>query len=291
MASFFQKDSLMKGFSLAVKSFYFVLSLSFFFHALFYLFLSGVLSPKPSKNKVEPVTLEIVSREKKQVIETPQTENEKKPKNPHYLADKDNDPEEQTKVRKRSLGKALDPGHKRGSKKKTSKSRKEVLEKKKAKESNKKGSFPLKKKTLSHYKSLLESSRNLLSSDSEPSFEDILEEDLKEGERINLSTSKFRYIGYFTNIRKTIELIWTYPVIAGKEGKQGVVTLEFTILKTGEVKRIKILKTSGYKILDTTIVEAIQEASPFPALPKTFKKEQLTIEGNFSYVLSGYSSY
>ena len=276
---------------MAVRSFYFVFSLSLFFHALFYFFLSGMLFSKLPKNKVEPVTLEIIPREKKQVIETPQTENKKKPKNPHYLADQDNDPEEQTKVRKRSLGKALNPGHKKGSQKKSSRSRKEILEKKKAKKENKKGSFPLKKKRVSHYKSLLESSRNLLSPGSESSFQDLIEEDLKEGERINLSTSKFRYIGYFTNIRKTIELIWTYPVIAGKEGKQGTVTLEFTILKTGVVKGIKILKTSGYKILDTTIVEAIQEASPFPSLPKTFKKEQLTIEGNFSYVLSGYSSY
>lgn len=122
-------------------------------------------------------------------------------------------------------------------------------------------------------------------------FRDYVSDDLKEGDSIDLSTTKFRYIGYFTNLRKQIEMTWVYPTLAARNGKQGNVFLEFSISKNGKASKIKVLRSSGYRILDDSIVQAIQEASPFAPLPESISKEELRITGTFSYIISGYSSY
>ncbi|MBP6217004.1 MAG: energy transducer TonB [Oligoflexales bacterium] len=115
--------------------------------------------------------------------------------------------------------------------------------------------------------------------------------DDEEGETLDLNTKEFRYIGYFTGLRKAIELAWVYPYDAARRGLQGKVQLRFTIKADGKISRLAVLQTSGHETLDQAIVEAIKVAAPFAPLPKGFNKENLTITGSFNYVLSGVSSY
>ncbi len=89
-------------------------------------------------------------------------------------------------------------------------------------------------------------------------------------------------------MRKAIELVWNYPSEAAQRGMEGEVTVEFVIAKSGSVSRIKVLKSSGYKILDDAIVEALRLASPFAPLPDGFGKQKMLITGSFRYILSPY---
>lgn len=110
-----------------------------------------------------------------------------------------------------------------------------------------------------------------------------------DGDRLDLDTKEYRYMGYFSSMRKSIELVWVYPAEASRRGIQGTVTVEFTIEKSGASKSIKVLRSSGSESLDNAIVEAIRDAQPFAPLPDGFGKEKLTITGNFNYVLTGYA--
>lgn len=118
-------------------------------------------------------------------------------------------------------------------------------------------------------------------------YQDYISDKMAVGDRVDINTADYRYIGYFTSMRKAIELVWNYPYEAIQRGLQGEVGLEFTIFKDGSVKNIKVIQTSGYDALDRAIVDAIKLASPYSPLPNGIAKgDRLTITGSFRYVLT-----
>jgi len=122
-------------------------------------------------------------------------------------------------------------------------------------------------------------------------YQDYVDDKVEEGDRIDINTTEYRYIGYFTSMRKAIELVWNYPLAAARKGLQGEVGLEFAINTDGHATHIKVIKSSGYEILDRAIVDAIKLASPFSPLPKGFGKKRIVITGSFRYILNSYGSH
>ncbi|MBC7660439.1 MAG: energy transducer TonB [Chitinophagaceae bacterium] len=121
-------------------------------------------------------------------------------------------------------------------------------------------------------------------------YQDYVEDAVETGDKIDLNTTNFRFIGYFTSIRKAFELVWVYPSEAVRRGLQGETHVEFTINKDGTVTRIKVVESSGHKILDEAVVEALKLASPFGPLPPGYNKDHLTIVGSFRYVLTNFAN-
>ncbi len=138
-----------------------------------------------------------------------------------------------------------------------------------------------------NYKKLLPNQKDL-SGLANAGYIEHLKDNIDLGDRIDLNTTEYRYMGYMTGLRKAIELVWTYPSEAAQRGMQGEVVVEFVIAKTGVVSRIKVIRSSGYKLLDDNIVQALKLASPFSPLPDSFGKEKMMITGAFTYVLSPY---
>lgn len=138
------------------------------------------------------------------------------------------------------------------------------------------------------YEKLLASNYTALEKQTEIGYQDYIEDDIAEGDQIDLNTTEYRYIGYFSGLRKSIELVWTYPREAARRGMEGVVGLQFSINAAGKAQRVKVTKSSGYQMLDEAIVNAVKLASPFAPLPESFDKDRLVVTGSFSYVLSGW---
>lgn len=150
---------------------------------------------------------------------------------------------------------------------------------------NSKVLVPRRPKARNAYENLLNNSLSLMSDEVKAGYQDYVEDDLEIGNAIDLNTQEYRYIGYFTNLRKSIELTWTYPAPALRRGLYGNVHLKFTIDKDGKVSRIMVLDSSGHRILDSAIVDAIELAAPFAPLPQGFGSK-INIKGNFRYVLN-----
>lgn len=70
-------------------------------------------------------------------------------------------------------------------------------------------------------------------------------------------------------------LLHNIPPSSGK--KPGQVIFDFTILRSGEVKDIKLKKSSGDRPFDNAVWEALQSASPLQELPESFKSKALKI--------------
>lgn len=81
-------------------------------------------------------------------------------------------------------------------------------------------------------------------------------------------------------VRAAIERAKSYPPLARRWGIEGTVTTEFTISATGYPENIRIVKSSGYEILDAAAKKTLLRASPLPAIkgnlavPITFKIER-----------------
>ena len=67
-------------------------------------------------------------------------------------------------------------------------------------------------------------------------------------------------------IRSAIQKNLIYPFTAKKRNIEGTVLTEFSINNSGIPVNIKIIKSSGFNVLDSAAVQTIPKASPFPVL-------------------------
>ena len=87
------------------------------------------------------------------------------------------------------------------------------------------------------------------------------------GRSLSISTREYRYMSYFAHMKEKIEMAWLYPEEAQRGGQQGVATLRFTVLHSGQVKDVQVVRTSGFPLLDRYAVKAVNDAhfNPMPA--------------------------
>ena len=83
----------------------------------------------------------------------------------------------------------------------------------------------------------------------------------------------FGYGYYLDRLLQLIDANWTRPPLGS-----GVRTiLHFRIQKDGAIDELKIEESSGYNSFDLAAWRAVQNASPFPALPASYRHDSLGI--------------
>jgi len=102
---------------------------------------------------------------------------------------------------------------------------------------------------------------------------------------ISIGTQSIKYASYLEHIKNKIENVWTYPTEAARTGQQGTLLVLFSINKNGDLIRLKLVRSSGYPLLDKAALQAVRDASPFPPLPKRFNLDILNIYATFEYDL------
>jgi protein TonB len=114
------------------------------------------------------------------------------------------------------------------------------------------------------------------------------EEEGKPGGETTFSTREYKYYGYNTRLREKIESVWNYPYEAVQKGIYGDLVIRFTILKSGKLGEVRLIRTSGYTMLDDAAMKALRDAAPFWPLPDEWKEDAYTITGHFVYTLGGF---
>jgi TonB family protein len=107
----------------------------------------------------------------------------------------------------------------------------------------------------------------------------------KDEATISLDTTDALYYPYATIIKERIQRHWTYPVAARERHVQGDLLIIFRLERNGHLVNSRIARSSGYQILDSASVKAIELASPFPPFPETIPVEFLNINASFTYQL------
>ncbi|MBE9505158.1 MAG: energy transducer TonB, partial [Proteobacteria bacterium] len=110
---------------------------------------------------------------------------------------------------------------------------------------------------------------------------------IEEGKEVSLNTTEFKYVSYFSKLKRKIKMVWKYPETARVKGLQGTLTLRFTLNGDGSLRDVKVVQSSGYQILDEGAVEAVKKAAPFYSIPGVLG-DNLVIVADFQYQLSTY---
>lgn len=71
----------------------------------------------------------------------------------------------------------------------------------------------------------------------------------------------------FAYIRDKILRNVSYPDMARRKGWQGKVLLSFIVTANGSVREFRIIKSSGFPMLDKSAVKTVKDTAPFPRPP------------------------
>ena len=115
-----------------------------------------------------------------------------------------------------------------------------------------------------------------------------LDKDLKKeevGEAINLDTRDFRFASYFAHIKERIQRNWNWPNEA--RDYAGRLVLRFILSEDGKLRKVELLSSSGYRILDDEAMSALAKAAPFRPFQPGMGRKFLNIEGTFVYEHAG----
>ena len=88
---------------------------------------------------------------------------------------------------------------------------------------------------------------------------------------------------YFNKVKQLIESQWEYPELALRYGLQGTLALEFMIGSSGQLERLRLIRSSGSQVLDEEALRAIKAAAPFPPIPPWIKPNPLLISASMEY--------
>jgi len=101
---------------------------------------------------------------------------------------------------------------------------------------------------------------------------------------VSLDTQELKYVSYFWHVKQKITNLWAYPIEAQRMGMEGVVVIRMNLLRTGELEKVQLVRSSGYGILDSEARDAVVMAGPFHPFPEQIKDRKLIIEGYFRYM-------
>jgi protein TonB len=87
-----------------------------------------------------------------------------------------------------------------------------------------------------------------------------------------------RFGWYAQILRDKVARAWHTGDVDPRLKTAPVVIVTFTLLRSGEVRNVKVAQRSGNAVLDYSAERAIYDAAPFPALPPGYENNQASIE-------------
>ena len=90
---------------------------------------------------------------------------------------------------------------------------------------------------------------------------------------------------YVESLRKKLNGNSRYPDYARRKGHEGAVDLVFAVGENGDVDNVKLLKSSGFILLDVEALRNVRESAPFGPVPAATATVPLTVRLTFSYEL------
>lgn len=104
-------------------------------------------------------------------------------------------------------------------------------------------------------------------------------------ETVDIDSQDERYAPYLKKIKIKVENIWSYPHQAFERRKEGISTVRFSLDQSGKLGASRIIKSSGYDLLDREALSAVRSAAPYEHFPQDINLSRLHIIASFQYRL------
>jgi protein TonB len=92
---------------------------------------------------------------------------------------------------------------------------------------------------------------------------------------VNASTREYRYASYLEAWRQKVERVGNlnYPDEARRRKLYGDLILHVSVRADGSLERVRVVRSSGFSVLDDAAVRIVKLASPFAAFPPEIAKD------------------
>lgn len=94
----------------------------------------------------------------------------------------------------------------------------------------------------------------------------------------------FPFPWYIDRVIDKVEESWIKPYIQNSEGQNYEAVVYFVITRTGQVKDVKVEKSSNIPAMDRSAESAVYNSQPFPPLPTQWTEPDLAFRLTFDYV-------
>ena len=91
--------------------------------------------------------------------------------------------------------------------------------------------------------------------------------------------------GYLGQIQRIIEHAKEYPEASRRAGREGKGKVQFTILRNGDVRNIKLLTQTPYPNLNQEAINAVERSAPFSGFPDSLTQKSVKVVLPFRFEL------
>lgn len=115
--------------------------------------------------------------------------------------------------------------------------------------------------------------------------------DIERGDTVWMDTQQDLLISFMRRFRNNIYGVWNYPESARRQNQQGSCLLRITVDRDGNVTDVKLMESSGFRVLDDEAMRAVRQGATYGPLPRAYPNEYLHIMALFNYQMGGSSGY
>ncbi|ACM20161.1 periplasmic energy transduction protein, TonB-related [Geotalea daltonii FRC-32] len=110
--------------------------------------------------------------------------------------------------------------------------------------------------------------------------------EVEDGEASFLNTDDILFGSFLRRFETAVYGVWRYPQEAARHGIQGVTPVRITFNRKGEVVDVKLLESSGSRILDEEVLRTLREIGRIGSFPRGYTKDTFKLIAFFQYINS-----
>ncbi|OGR30308.1 MAG: TonB-dependent receptor [Desulfuromonadales bacterium GWD2_54_10] len=117
----------------------------------------------------------------------------------------------------------------------------------------------------------------------EESYRRKFENEIAEGDTRFLNTDDIQFGSFLRRFENSVYGVWRYPAEAARNGIEGITPVRITFSRNGEIMQVKLLESSGSRILDDEVIRTLKAIGPVGAFPKGYDKDEFNLIAFFQY--------
>lgn len=109
------------------------------------------------------------------------------------------------------------------------------------------------------------------------------ETEIAEGDTRFLNTDDIQFGSFLRRFENSVYGVWRYPAEAARNGIEGVTPVKITFSRNGEIVQVRLLESSGSRILDDEVIRTLKSIGPVGSFPKGYDKDEFNLIAFFQY--------
>jgi protein TonB len=117
----------------------------------------------------------------------------------------------------------------------------------------------------------------------EESYRRKFEDEIAEGDTRFLNSDDILFGSFLRRFETAVYGVWRYPQEAAMKGIEGITPVRISFNRRGEITGVRLLESSGAKMLDDEVIRTLKMIGPVGGFPKGFDKDEFHLIAFFQY--------